>query len=62
MTQPHGAQPHADIEDVSRRALDANGPGEKTPMIQLIILLMSVALVLGPSVVAAFVDLDSVPE
>jgi len=31
-------------------------------MMQLIVLLMSLAMVLGPGVVAAFVDLDSVPE
>ena len=31
-------------------------------MMHLVVLLMSLAMVLGPGVVAAFVDLDSMPE
>jgi hypothetical protein len=35
---------------------------EKAPMVEVLIAISSVLFVLGPGIVAAFVDLDSVPE
>jgi hypothetical protein len=48
----------ADSDEVCRRALDARSPGEAS-MMQIFLALAFIALLLAPSIVAAFVDLNS---